>query len=482
MYFALAFLLSLGVIAAMLLLSRAAKQWPARMFQLLMYSIVLASVVTVGLSGRTLRLVDQALAISGEGDMSGFIGGKILLVMAIGIAMTMIAAWFTQPWWRNLPFDRFGIAGKKPPNDLSFAFLVFYVMFSLVPFVFAPDHYFHVSLLYPFFIFLALFLWLRFSEVDPILAIRNTLIVLVCGSLLAAVFAPTLALQPGYAGLIPGFTHRLWGLTASANTLGAAAMALFLLEVCEPSKRKIWRVVLLISALTALVMSQSKAALVVGVLGAVGLWVYRWHLQMQLRDQRGGNKGQLLVIVAFVAMVLVFVGVTWMSVADPSIFGRVSRKLNAQALDSLSTATGRTDIWSLAIKSGLESPIYGQGGNFWSAETRLRTGLTGASHAHNQFLQVFSRSGFLGLISYGAFLYLLVVYAWRAKAITRGGSILFVSAFLVRSMVEVPLQPNSVLGGEFFAFMAMFVYVADRGAKRDEESVRSARLNIVKFG
>jgi O-antigen ligase len=212
------------------------------------------------------------------------------------------------------------------------------------------------------------------------------------------------------------------------------------------------------------VLSQSKAAILTAVVCAsvVGLW--RWILVTRGGAPGRSGRGELTVFAGLSFLASAALAGVWVLLSDPSVLGGLARQLDARAVADLGTGTGRVDIWKLAIQAGLDSPIIGHGANFWSAETRLRTGLTGASHAHNQFLQVFTRSGLVGLATFIWFFGLLVIYALRAAGPTRGGSLALLLAFVLRSLVEVPLQPNSVLGGEFFAFMVLLVYVIDRGA------------------
>ena len=461
----LAFAAALVAIASALVLSQIARSAAGRMFQALMWLLALASTTAVITSGRSLRLVDAALQIEVEGEVASALTAKVILALAIGFAVVLGAVHVLSSWWRNPPLDRFAMRGLRRPTDIGLALMVFYVAFSIVPFALASDHFFHVSLFYPFFIFLALLLWLPYSEVDPVVVIKQTLGVLVLGSLVAAVVVPQLALQPGYAGLVPGFNQRLWGITATANTLGSCALALFMIEACEPTQHRWLHWLLGAGAVIAMAMSQSKAAIGTATLGLTLIVSWRWLLVMKNSAAGHGGRGTLTAILSFVVVATLFVAGTWFAIAEPQLFGSLGHKLDSRAVADLSTGTGRTFIWKFAIDAGLESPIFGHGANFWGLETRLRTGLTGATHAHNQFLQVFSRSGFLGLLSYLWFFSLLVVYAWRALGPTRGGSLAFLLVFFLRSLVEVPLQPNSVLGGEFFAFMMLLVYVIDRGAK-----------------
>jgi O-antigen ligase len=91
--------------------------------------------------------------------------------------------------------------------------------------------------------------------------------------------------------------------------------------------------------------------------------------------------------------------------------------------------------------------------------------LAAAATAHNLFLQIFSRSGFVGLVALLVFLYFLIRYSIYAAKPTRGGSIALLAVFLMRSAFEANIQLNTLLSAEFFAMMAHFTYVIDRGAR-----------------
>jgi O-antigen ligase len=160
----------------------------------------------------------------------------------------------------------------------------------------------------------------------------------------------------------------------------------------------------------------------------------------------------------------------WLALSDPSIFNAIDRRLDSRAIVGISNLSGRTEIWEFAVRRGMESPWFGQGLAMWDLQTRLATGLNGAVHAHNQYLQAFSRAGFVGVITLLGLLAMIVRLVFRATPSTAGGSLALLAMFLVRSITEVPLQPNGILGGEFFAFMALLVYSIDRGLKAHRES------------
>ena len=457
-----AFLAALLSIAAIMVVVGMASQWSGRLFQYLMMLIVVASTGTIILSGRALRAGPQGLEVFAEGDMSGGATSKVLLAAVVGCSFAVCCAWLFTP--RKMAKTR--ATATQPPIDIIISFMIFYLASSIVPIFFGEHYYFHVSLIYPFFVYLALFLTFQVSKISPVVIAKQCIGVVVTGSLLAAIVLPELAIQPGYTGLVPGFQLRLWGITAHPNGVGSVASVLLLLEIAEPSRRKWlnWGVVA-VSAV-ALILSQSKASIAAALLGLVVMLA--WRLQANLGRQNGPPTASLELRNRFTIGILLagafVVGILVMFFDVSSISG-LDRRLNLQALSDVSTATGRTWIWAVAIQAGLENPLFGQGGDYWTLATRLQYGLSGASHAHNLFLQVFSRAGLTGLLALIVFVYYLVRYSVRAAKITRGGSLALMVLFFFRAMFEVPIQPNSILGAEFFAAMAYIYYVMEKGAR-----------------
>jgi exopolysaccharide production protein ExoQ len=274
-------------------------------------------------------------------------------------------------------------------------------------------------------------------------------------------------LQPAYVGLIPGFASRLLGVTAHANSLGSVACALLILEAAEPSKRRWLNACIVTAAGVALIMTQSKTSILTALLGLVIIWGTRMGADISDKNNRNRSKNGSLIAIGLLVIFCVSTAVfgAWAMFSEGHLMASLESKLNARAVGDLSTGTGRLWIWTAAIKGGLENPLFGQGADFWNLHNRLRLGLSGAVTAHNLYLQVFSRSGFVGLAALLAFLFFLIRYAVRAAKVTGGGSIALITVLLVRAMTEVPISPNSVLGAEFFATMAYFFYVIDRGAK-----------------
>ncbi|HVW64819.1 MAG TPA: O-antigen ligase family protein [Nitrosospira sp.] len=461
-----AFVFALLSIMAMVMVAAISSRWPGRLFSYLMWLILIASVGTILFSERVLRMDYYGLVVDSEGDTGSHMLSKLLLAAVIGCSVALCAAWIFTFKKNKTGNNRFYQRGLQAPTDIVTSFMVFYVAFSILPIFFGQRYAFHISLVYPFFVFLALFLWVQRSNIDPAVILKQCLSVLVVGSLIAGVAAPQLAVQPGYIGLIPGFSSRLWGITSHANGLGSVACLLFILEAAEPTKRAWLSRCILLAAAAAMILAQSKTSIVAAFIGFSIIFVWRFLLQAQAKSEDGRHK-ENLVIISALGSLMAFTAIfgAWVIFSETSILDALARRLEGRALDDLSTGAGRTLIWSVAIQGGMENPLFGQGSEFWSLENRLRWGLSGAVHAHNLFLQVFSRSGFVGLATLLLFLYFLSQYAVRASGVTRGASIAILTVFFMRAMSEVPISPNSILGSEFFAMMACFIYLIDRGGR-----------------
>jgi O-antigen ligase len=475
-----AFVFALLAIMAMVLVTAASLRWSGRLFSYLMLLILIASVGTILLSERVLRLNEhETLVVGSEGDFGGALLAKLLLAAVIGCSVSLCAAWiFRFRKKSGAMSNRFGKRGLRAPNDIVTAFMVFYVAFSILPILFGQRYHFHISLIYPFFVFLAIFLWMRSSSVDPVVLVKQCLGVIVFASLGAAVLAPQLAVQPGYGGLIPGFSSRLWGVTQHANGLGSVACALLILEAAEPSKRPWLGRIILFAAGLALILTQSKTSILAAFIGLS--IIFGWRFLLRAREKATVNStNDRLIVTGLIGALCALTSVigAWAMFSDTAVLASLERRLDARAVSELATGTGRTLIWEVAIAGGLENPLFGQGLGYWSLDNQRRWGLS-AVHAHNLFLQVFSRSGFVGLTTLLVFLYFLLRYAIRASKITRGGSIAIVTVFLVRAISEVPIAANSILGSEFFAMMAYFIYIIDRGAKPISRASISASTHM----
>ncbi|QOJ22934.1 MAG: O-antigen ligase family protein [Gammaproteobacteria bacterium] len=458
-----AFLLAIFLVVAIAVVAASAVRWPGWSLSFLMFLMAVASIATIVFSGRILTAGSDGLTVTSEGGLEGYLLVKVLLAVIVGCSFALSVTWFFFLRDKVKEACRFRNKQFEPPTDIVIAFMAFLIAVNILPIFLGKHYYFHINLIYSFFVYLAIFLWIRLSKIDPVTVAKLCLVFIVFSSLIAAALIPHLALQIGYNdGLIPGFNIRLWGVTSHANTLGAAACVLFLLEAAEPSAR-VWlrRSILIVTGL-ALIMTQSKTSILAAFIGLVIIFV--GHMLAKSRDQSGYSREIVIGLVVIFSALFAVIAV-WTMFYDWGISTALNRNLSANAVYGLSSATGRTDIWEVAIAAGMENPLFGQGGDFWNQQVRLRSGFGGATSAHNLFLEIFSRSGFVGLITLLIFLFFLVRYSLRASKNTNGGSIALMVAFFVRAMFESTIDTDTVLTGSFFGVIAYFIYVMDRGAK-----------------
>lgn len=460
---------SLAVLFMGLLLcaARLADRCQGRAFQILMILIALSSISTIGFSGRDVSFGFDFndMSVPALRNGLGSLFAKGLLVCAIGYSVVLCLVWLANRSTYQASRTITGAPDRSFPavRVMTRAFGTFYLAVSVLPLFFGQSFYFHVSLIYPLFVYLALFLWFDKTHIDPVIVFKQSLGIVVFSSLISILLASQTVLQINYTGLIPGFNIRLWGLAATANGLGAVACCLLLLEVAEPARRWHVRTLILTSSVAALVLAQSKTALLTTIVGITiisGWWICAFLQTAARCSNPAGNRWMSWSILT-VAAVTVAATAFGMFNDNHMLVGAV-RLLENRLGGDLGTATGRTWIWKAAIQAGFESPSFGQGANFWDVSNRLRLGLSGASNAHNLVLEIFTRAGIVGVAALFILLACLVYYAFLACSASKGASIALLGVFFVRAVTEVPLQPNAILGAEFFSTTTLLFYVLYR--------------------
>ncbi len=325
---------------------------------------------------------------------------------------------------------------------------------------------------YPIAVFLAFFM-ARGEDLSPFLdMVKGCLLVLMMGSLLAAVFMPALALQPDYAGLIPGLSVRLWGLGSHANAIGPLALLLALLLYLRPFKTVWLQYMAFSTLLTVLVLAQSKTVWAASFVCLALLALYG-----RGRDTQGRLKPGYLL--AFLFAVLCFALVVVAADTERLVAKLTTSKLGGDLL----TLTGRTTIWSEAWSTWLGNFWFGYGPDAWGPLHRTQIGLPFAFHAHNQLLQTLSSAGFFGGLFLLAYSGCMLLASWRAARITRGVSLAVCLVVLARAVSEAPLEVKGLFSGEILLHLTWFVLVllpyasSERIAKAAPPTSTARRFN-----
>jgi exopolysaccharide production protein ExoQ len=462
-----ALLLGTMAVGGMSAAARLAVHWRRGSLTVLMILISTASIGGIVLSGRILRLNGDGLENVGQADAATGAMGKLLLVSVIGCALALCAARVFDFNGKLSADRRYQPRGLAKPTNIMTAFMIFYFASSIPPIFFGVESYFHVKLIYPFFVYLAIFLWLPLQESDPIKPFKVATGMVVFTSLILAVIRPEAAIQPGYGGLIPGFNVRLWGTTSHANSLGAVTCGYILLEMAEPVRKRWMHLFLLGLAMMCLVLSQSKTSIGSVIAGGVIIYGTRaWHYFNQKGRSYNTEGSQILALLLSIACLLLAIYAAYAIFGEGSVLKSLGNKLDAKAVSGLSDGSGRLSIWSAAIDAGMQNPLFGQGANYWNPETRARLGLSFAIGAHNQYLQIFSLSGLVGLSAFLVFVFYLIRYGIRGGKVSDNATIAMLVVFLIRSMMETPITANAVLASEYLSMTGFIVFIIDRGARR----------------
>lgn len=283
----------------------------------------------------------------------------------------------------------------------------------------------------------------------PLQTLRWALWCVMVGSLMAAVVAPTLALDRDYASLVPGVHWRLLGLSDHANSLGVLAVLALMLETYPRLQpRAHW--VMWLPALLVLVLSQSKTAWVEAAimlplvrLGSLRGWLFG-------KDPARGTAGMLALLCLTAALLMCAVG----------IIASSDRALAWIDQASLTTLTGRTHIWEITWSEFERSPWFGYGPSLWDPQYRYEKGLISVGQGHNQYVHTLGQAGLVG--AFGLLVYLGVmvrnaILAWRAGWEL---PLVVVLILLVRGVTETPLSMDSVVGTDAFLHILAFALCA----------------------
>lgn len=287
-------------------------------------------------------------------------------------------------------------------------------------------------------------------------------------SALLGIIAPSWSTGPALT-LIPGLTFRLHGVFSHSNSLGMAALVYLILDMSDGTRRTLYRKLAWLVSIGVLVATQSKTAWVGAVLAYGVFFIYKISARKTSKTGYSITPaiiGGLTVLLGFAGAVLLFgVGVEgWL------------KGLNAETYNSLTSLTGRTNIWAITIQTWKENPIFGYGPGLWNVEYRLKYApasyLNIVGMAHNQFIQTLGEAGVLGIIGLLIYVGTLITFGIRFFTVTQGVSLALVVVLIARSVSETPFR-NVALDLMFFVHFAVFVIflslLANAGKLRDSD-------------
>lgn len=207
---------------------------------------------------------------------------------------------------------------------------------------------------------------------------------IIFGGLIAAVVNPKWAFMLDYQSDSALFNLRFVGLLSHSNQTGGLAGLLLIIGLAKSFKFKKF---IICCSLITLLIAQSKTSILATFFAFI-VWVI-------VVNWRSVKLAKALVGVAAVAFIFGWLVIVVLGMNAPS--------------NELTTLTGRTQIWDEALKMWQERPFFGGGQNVFNLEFRLKTELTGAASAHNQFLEILATAGLFGALT----MTLLVVYMYK---------------------------------------------------------------------
>lgn len=413
--------------------------------------VLTAICVTAFLSGRDITNAEFEIATAAGSETPQLVWFlRLVTALVLGICL----ARFISVSQRHEIMPREG-------RGLFLAFLLFYATNFVLNNLFGAKPAFDQKLIYPVLVIIAVYFSRNRNARLTADATRAGLL-LFCAASCAAIFLlPRAAVQRDYASVIPMIGFRLWGLGSNPNSTGPLALVLLLLLTWRPFRNRILQLLGYATGIAVLVLSQSKTAWLAAAIAFPALW-YGQLLYDAAR--RGGSRTAAYPVRRFLRPILLCVlglagvaALVYLQLHNP--LAHVSADEQAQ----MTTLTGRTEIWSVALETWKHNPLFGYGSAMWDDEFRRAVGMDFAYNAHNQFLQSLSVAGALGLAGMLIYTFVLFRYALAANTATRGMSLALFWVIFVRFFTEAPFNMAGIFSGEFVTHLLLFALVLTKG-------------------
>ncbi|MEM2582733.1 MAG: O-antigen ligase family protein [Candidatus Caldarchaeum sp.] len=277
------------------------------------------------------------------------------------------------------------------------------------------------------------------------------------GSLVAAVLAPSWALEVPYKSYIPGFEVRLHGITVHANHTAPFVLLYLLFEVTFPNPTILRWFGLGVAGLV-LILTQSKTTWVLLIIG-LGL-IHLFKLNQRPTSSR--IAGNLFVIFLVLGSFLVA------ATSDVDLLENVTDWAKDRESD-LITFTGRSYIWAVVLDIVRENPWFGYGPHLWDPEMALAYApLLGwaPAQSHNQYLQSLGEGGIIGLVGLMAYGLIVLQTGWRYRFMGYGLPFVLPLLWFIRGFTESWYRGATTDGNltiHMFIFAFIVLLVKNRG-------------------
>lgn len=334
---------------------------------------------------------------------------------------------------------------------LFFSFSLYYFTNIILNNMFGTKPVADWKFLYPFIIFYEIFINRNKDINSSIQGIKFWLMFFLFASLITAVVLPKISLQLNYIGL-PWINIRLWGLGSNPNSIGPLSLIFLLLLAHKPFYRRLLQYSAIIVGVCVMLLSQSKTTWGAALLSfAILWWGHVMHSPIKINIQKPASNAlrslSIPILLAFIGIALSVV------LAIYSIYGNPFAHTNNE---EITTLTGRTEIWSVAIETLKNNPLFGYGSSVWDDQFRKHIDMNFAFSAHNQFLQSLSEAGSIGFLGLIIYMVMLFRYAYAANGETKGLSLALFSIILIRCFTETPLEITGIFNEDIVAHLLLF--------------------------
>lgn len=440
-YGGIALLMALFVVTAQVLVMDFESRFGRWLVVLIPPIVILGIMLTSAFSGRNLQFTLRDSAAGSGGEVVWVT--RMMSVLLLAMAFARLFAYWNRRSRRATSLGETVLDGA--PKFLFITFVTYVFAAVVCPMFFSANPRPTYKGLIALMCFAAVYVSRGEGPGRLVASARWSLLVLMVGSLAAAVVSPNTALQPDYGGGLPVLKSRLWGLAYHANGMGALALLLLLLQFLQPSKSRWVNWTMWLGGLAVLVLAQSKTVWLAGGVAVLLISAYQYGRSDDGRPRLG------MVFLGFVLPGLAALALLLMGPAD--LFDKVAK---VTATTGAGTLTGRTEIWAAAIGMWQDSPIFGNGLDAWELKNRLALGLPAAVHAHNQLFQALSTGGLVSAAGLLLFFFTLCVAAFRHATTTRGVSLALLAMLTIRCLSEPPLEIGSMLSGEILTLLVLF--------------------------
>lgn len=341
---------------------------------------------------------------------------------------------------------------KMPRSGLSIwlSYVLYGLTTIILPLFTGTVSTFKIQLLYAPIVLTGCYLYSSISDKYIISISKYIMLFYAYASIVAAILAPSWAIQSNYESFIPGIDFRLFGI-GGANSIGPLMAVYLAIEFIHPTRSKV-RVIHIFVVTTVLLLTQCKAAWVLIIVCSI-LYMFGKIARRYFPKQDEYNKCLKTVFVTFSLFVIICVIFVAVGIIQP---------LSYVTLDSfdrgeeVATLTGRTALWAISLAAWETDPIFGYGIGLWDTDFRSYYGMDWAGHAHNQFIHTLASTGLVGLAGLIVYLLSCLIAAIRVRKINSIPLVLLCAIF-VSCITETPLLNHGILTIFFFLHLLMFL-------------------------